>query len=943
MLTVQDETKNAAPASEQESGKKVNNRDSIPTDHYTTNGADASDGVVLEQSLPARLLLFRSKSEHTGDSTNTAFEESPTEICQDSLNVFCRDHTPIAFKGGMCRGDNFDYATAVPFDIDNSNSDNPLDWISPESIIGRLTQLGINFWMVASRNHLRPKDGKAPRPKFHVYLPLAAPLYDGDKFVRYCDWCIKTFGSDPQVKSKSQKIFGYGDNPNPFIESGDGGHFIDEILTDADLAAVVVTASSESAPAVLKKMPPLPPAVRDYFNAGVFPSGNKRDFDSLKQHLAETGQTFAVAQMLCGLNDGRRPDDPEHHQPCPILDCKSDDDGFYSRGSTFHCRKCGFNGDIFDLVGKVHAVIPSVAFDMIAVVRDSLHAESSPNSEPSIPTIPQNTEEHSGEGNSGNAQNDILYQYEFQYSDERGFRRYRIIRNDFIDANGEPHKEFIPIFRDAEGNTVFKEPEILYPYRLPEVLHSDMVFIVEGEKCADWLSVTFAVAHCEGIAVTTSQGGAQRGYLWQGFLQRYPAIAEKTIRILPDNDAAGMNYARTVAAAFLEANPSADVKIVELPGLSDGGDYVDWHDHQVDIGNDYFPTFFQSFWQLHENAAPVTPSTVKSWKQSEPKSGIPKAAKSKQKQEEWDKMLGTVLTASEVLATDWGQLGWIVDGVIPEGLTVFAGQSKIGKSWFLLQMAICVAMCRRFLKSFETSKYEILYIALEDNERRMKSRLQRLKLKVNDGLKIIHTWTDQWDALDYFLENNPLVKVVIIDTWGRFVTGVCKDGNDYAETTELAANLHNLARKHKAAIIAVTHTKKGTQGGDWIDDAIGSKALVAVADTIIKLSRDRNEKEGTLYLTGRDVEEKEFTLEHDDNWLWHLSESQGLTQNQRKILKRLKESSVALKVRDLQQNIAGFSKAGGAERMEAELLSLLQMGRIKRNGDLWFIQQDKTE
>jgi len=305
-------------------------------------------------------------------------------------------------------------------------------------------------------------------------------------------------------------------------------------------------------------------------------------------------------------------------------------------------------------------------------------------------------------------------------------------------------------------------------------------------------------------------------------------------------------------------------------------------------------------------------------------------------------MLGTALTASEILTTDWGQIEWIVDGIIPEGLTIFAGQSKIGKSWFLLQLAICVAMNRRFLKSFDTSKYEVLYIALEDNERRMKSRLQRLKLRVNDGLKIIHNWTDQWHALDYFLEKNPNVKVVIIDTWGRFVTGICKDGNDYAETTALAASLHKLARKHKAAIIAVTHTKKGTSTGDWLDDTMGSKALVAVADTIIKLSRDRNEAEGTLCLTGRDVEEKEFTLERDDNWLWRVSDGQGLTQNQRRIIKRLKETNVGSKVRDLQQNVAGFSAKGGADRMEEELLTLLRMGRVKRVGDLWSIQQGET-
>jgi len=119
--------------------------------------------------------------------------------------------------------------------------------------------------------------------------------------------------------------------------------------------------------------------------------------------------------------------------------------------------------------------------------------------------------------------------------------------------------------------------------------------------------------------------------------------------------------------------------------------------------------------------------------------------------------------------------------------------------------------------------------------------------------------------------------------------------------------------------------------------------LVAVADTIIKLSRNRNEAEGTLYLTGRDVEEKEFTLERDDSWLWRLSDAQGLTQDQRKIMKRLKEAPGGLKVRDLQQNVAGFGSKGGAERMEEELLTLLRMGRVKRVSDLWSIQQGGTE
>jgi len=95
----------------------------------------------------------------------------------NAAEIFKSDHAPISFHGGRSKGENFEYATAIPFDIDNSHSDNPADWVKPKDIARRLQKLGINFWMVASRNHLREKDGKAARPKFHVYLVLSMPLH----------------------------------------------------------------------------------------------------------------------------------------------------------------------------------------------------------------------------------------------------------------------------------------------------------------------------------------------------------------------------------------------------------------------------------------------------------------------------------------------------------------------------------------------------------------------------------------------------------------------------------------------------------------------------------------------------------------------------------------------------------------------------------------------
>ena len=213
--------------------------DNVP-EIVDASAAYPNDGIVRELPL---LGLFTSQPQCLAQVNNTSFATEPAIISyENAWDLFRYDHTTISFNGGRCHGDNFAYATAIPFDIDNSHSDNPEDWITPEQLQERLQQLGIIYWMVASRNHLLMKNGKAARPKFHVYLPLALSLQDSGKFVQYCEWCIKTFNADTQVKSKAQKIFGYGDNPDPFIHFSKGGRCVDEVLTDDDLASVVTFA-----------------------------------------------------------------------------------------------------------------------------------------------------------------------------------------------------------------------------------------------------------------------------------------------------------------------------------------------------------------------------------------------------------------------------------------------------------------------------------------------------------------------------------------------------------------------------------------------------------------------------------------------------------------------------------------------------------------------------
>ena len=84
------------------------------------------------------------------------------------------------------------------------------------------------------------------------------------------------------------------------------------------------------------------------------------------------------------------------------------------------------------------------------------------------------------------------------------------------------------------------------------------------------------------------------------------------------------------------------------------------------------------------------------------------------------KKLDTI-DVEELMATPYAPKNFIVAEMIPEGLTLLCGPSKIGKSWLVLQLCICVALGVRFM-GFNTQPCDVLYLALEDTFARVKER-----------------------------------------------------------------------------------------------------------------------------------------------------------------------------------------------------------------------------
>ena len=65
---------------------------------------------------------------------------------------------------------------------------------------------------------------------------------------------------------------------------------------------------------------------------------------------------------------------------------------------------------------------------------------------------------------------------------------------------------------------------------------------------------------------------------------------------------------------------------------------------------------------------------------------------------------------------------FVVDGLIPTGLILFCGSQKIGKSWLMLKLCLCVSAGLPFWE-METRAGDVLYLCLEDTFFRIQDRL----------------------------------------------------------------------------------------------------------------------------------------------------------------------------------------------------------------------------
>ncbi|AFM27821.1 bifunctional DNA primase/polymerase [Desulfomonile tiedjei] len=252
----------------------------------------------------------------------------------------------------------------------------------------------------------------------------------------------------------------------------------------------------------------------------------------------------------------------------------------------------------------------------------------------------------------------------------------------------------------------------------------------------------------------------------------------------------------------------------------------------------------------------------------------------------------------DLLQKEIPEQDWIIQEFVRESnLVILAGPPKVGKSLITLGWCLEVASGGYAFDRFKCAQGKTLNVALEDPERRLQTRLRKISRgkPMPPGGLFTRDWPllpEGTTMLERWLDANEGVKLVVLDTLQKLKPAKDRHGTEYELDYRTMGGLQKIAIERSLSIVVVHHLNKGknNEGGDLYARVLGSTALTGAADSILILERDRLSTEGTIFVSGRDIEEKKHSVAFDvESLTWsYLGEASDV-----------KRSSEANEVRDI--------------------------------------------
>ena len=236
------------------------------------------------------------------------------------------------------------------------------------------------------------------------------------------------------------------------------------------------------------------------------------------------------------------------------------------------------------------------------------------------------------------------------------------------------------------------------------------------------------------------------------------------------------------------------------------------------------------------------------------------------------------VTMSELYETVYPSRPPLIDGLLYPGTYLFVGAPKLGKSFFMAQLAYHISTGLPLWK-FPVKQGTVLYLALEDDYKRLQERLFRMfgtdsaeNLYFSISAKQLGNGLEE--QLQRFTQEHSGTNLIIIDTLQK-IREIGGDSYSYANDYEIITRLKQFANDSGVCLLLVHHTRK-QQADDRFDMISGTNGLLGAADGAFLLQKEkRTSNDATLDISGRDQQDQRLYLKRDPETLaWILEKAE---------------------------------------------------------------------
>ena len=216
----------------------------------------------------------------------------------------------------------------------------------------------------------------------------------------------------------------------------------------------------------------------------------------------------------------------------------------------------------------------------------------------------------------------------------------------------------------------------------------------------------------------------------------------------------------------------------------------------------------------------------------------------RQKEQRQAQTLGKFITARELLEGSTDKMATLLDPILPKtGLVALVGSSDTGKSAFLRQLALAVALGDDTFVGLplNLTHRRAVYVSTEDDQRSLgyltKKQIRRRMSSIDDYERLLYLFEadDLLTQLDELLTLYP-ADLVVLDAFSDLFDGRL---NDSQSVRAFFKGYHQLIVKHDCLIILLHHTGKYRDGEvPSKHHVVGSQAFEAKMRMVMELRAD---------------------------------------------------------------------------------------------------------